>query len=51
MEKLIPSFTNVTLWQKKNFVNTGGTRSKFISLNDKEEIFISKAQRKLLMEV
>ena len=45
MEKLIPSFTDVTLWQKRNFVNTGGTRAKFISLNDKEEIFYFKGSK------
>ena len=45
MQNLVPSFTDVTLWQKRNFVSTGGTRAKFIALNDKEEIFYFKGSK------
>lgn len=45
MEKLIPSFTDITLWQKQNFVNTGGTRAKFVALNEKEEIYYFKGSK------
>ncbi|MEC5158388.1 hypothetical protein [Chryseobacterium sp. MP_3.2] len=45
MEKLIPSFKDITLWQKQNFVNTGGTRAKFVALNEKEEIYYFKGSK------
>ena len=42
---LAPTFTDITTWQKRNFVSTGGTRAKFISLNEKGEIFYFKGSK------
>jgi hypothetical protein len=37
MEKFIPSFTNITAWQKNPYSSTGGTRSKKIYFNPANE--------------
>lgn len=45
MEKYIPTFTDITLWQKRNFINTGGTRAKFVSVNEQGEVFYFKGSK------
>ena len=43
--KLNTSFTNITTWNKRNFVNTGGTRAKFVALNEKGEMYYFKGAK------
>lgn len=46
MNKIIPpKFTNITDWQKRNSVSTGGTRAKFVSLNENGEMFYFKGSK------
>lgn len=48
MEKYIPTFTDITDWEKLIFLSTGGTRSKNIYLNPAEDIrYFFKGSKKL----
>ncbi|MCT3924543.1 hypothetical protein HZP94_15135 [Elizabethkingia anophelis] len=45
MNNFIPTFTEITSWQKQNYVNTGGTRAKFVSLNEVGDIYYFKGSK------
>lgn len=46
-DNLVPTFTDITQWQKRNYVNTGGTRAKFISLDENGDIFYFKGSKEV----
>ncbi|MCL1651719.1 hypothetical protein M2T28_03800 [Elizabethkingia miricola] len=48
MNNLIPTFTDITSWQKQNYVNTGGTRAKFVSLNQIGDVYYFKGSKETL---
>ena len=45
MENFVPTFTDITLWQKQNYVNTGGTRAKFVALNREGDKYYFKGSK------
>lgn len=49
MENYIPTFTDITDWEKLPFINTGGTRSKKIYIHPENETdYFFKGSKKLL---